>query len=145
MTTYRFPVSPFSDLRREMERLFDEFGGRGMRALFRQMEVFPAINMWDAGDALMLEAEVPGLRQDDLEILTMGSELTIKGRRTAPAEEHRTYHRQERGTGEFSRVVTLPVEVEADRVEATLSDGVLTLKLPKAASARPRKITLRTQ
>jgi len=74
----------------------------------------------------------------------VGNELTIKGRRTPPASDNPTYHRQERATGEFTRVVTLPAEVNADKVEAVLKDGVLSVRLPKAEQARPRKIALRT-
>jgi HSP20 family protein len=60
------------------------------------------------------------------------------------AGENLTYHRQERNTGEFTRVVTLPVDVDADNVEAVLKDGVLNIRLPKAESAKPRKIALKT-
>lgn len=104
---------------------------------------FPAVNVWEDGENLYAEAEVPGLSMNDLEIFVVGEELTIKGRRSAPADENVAYHRQERGSGEFARVLTLPVSVDADRVEATLRDGVLTLTLPKAEEAKPRKITIR--
>jgi HSP20 family protein len=70
----------------------------------------------------------------------VGNELVIQGRRMDLDEEGVSYHRRERGVGEFKRVLRLPVEVDADKVEATLHDGVLLVKLPKAAAAKPRKI-----
>ena len=88
-------------------------------------------------------SEIPGVTQEDLEILVVGNELTIKGRRGTAEEEDASYHRRERGTGEFSRTVTLPVDIKAEAVDATLKDGVLTLSLPKADEARPRKITVK--
>ena len=141
--TYRFPLAPFNELRREMERLFDGFAVGLGDLPFRRTAVYPALNIWDAGEALCVEAELPGIRQDDLEIFALGNELTIKGRRTPLEGKTHTYHRQERGTGEFTRVVTLPAEVDSDKVEASLKDGILTLRLPKAASAKPRKIALK--
>ncbi len=141
----QFPLAPLGDLRREMDRLLDEFGLRGARMPLWESGGYPALNIWDAGDAICVEAEVPGITHDNLEVFAIGKELTIKGRRPAMSEGEGdvTYHRQERLTGDFTRVVTLPVEVESDRVEASLKDGVLNRRLPKAQSAKPRKITVR--
>jgi HSP20 family protein len=74
----------------------------------------------------------------------VGSDLTIRGKRGEEPSEGTAYHRRERGAGEFNRVLRLPIEVDADRVEATLRDGVLLVKLPKAESARPKKIKVST-
>ena len=104
---------------------------------------FPALNVWEEGDKLLAEAEVPGLKMDDLEVTVQGDELTIKGERQADEEEDVTYHRRERGLGRFSRVIRLPVEVNADKVQATLRDGVLTITLPKAEAVLPRKIEVK--
>ncbi len=140
-TTYA--LSPFSELRREMDRLFEEFGTGRVRSPFMPTAAFPLLNVWDAGDALEVEAELPGVKQDDLEVYAMGNELTIKGRRQTLQGDGQAYHRQERPVGEFNRVITLPVEVDADKVEAELKDGVLRVKLPKAESAKPRRIALK--
>jgi HSP20 family protein len=127
-----------------MDRLFDEFGfDFGRAGGLRQPRSYPALNIWDDGDALCAEAEIPGVRKEDLEISAMGNELIIKGRRTLPEGGKRTYHRQERLSGEFVRAITLPVDVDADRIEASLNSGVLSLRLPKAETAKPRKITVR--
>jgi len=74
----------------------------------------------------------------------VGNELTIKGRRQPAQGEDLAYHRRERGTGEFTRTVTLPAEVDATKVEARLENGVVTVTMPKAATAKPRKITVKT-
>lgn len=102
------------------------------------------LNVWDAGEALCVEVEVPGLKRDELDIFATENELTIKRRRLPSEDEKRTYHRQERCTGEFTRVITLPVEVESDKVEARLENGVLSLCLPKVKKIMPRKITVKT-
>ena len=142
-TRYRFSMSPLGDLRREVERLFDQFSLPRMRFSLGHGGAYPALNMWDTGEALRVEAEIPGVKQDELEIYAVGNELTVKGRRQPPSGEEQTFHRQERGTGEFSRVITLPVEVDSEKVEAVLKDGVLNICLPKAASAKPRRIAVK--
>lgn len=132
---------PVSRLRDEVDRVFSEVfadifdHGRRM-----QDRGFPALNMWEDEGSLYVEAEVPGLKMDDLEILVKGDELSIRGERAGEDREDVTYHRRERRTGSFCSVVRLPVEVEVEKVEGHLVDGVLTVTLPKAAAARARKI-----
>jgi HSP20 family protein len=128
------------EFRRELDRLFDGFFGadfaNGLRA-------FPALNVWEDSERMYAEAEVPGLTLDDLEITIQGNELGIKGARKPHGGKEALYHRQERGVGEFVRYVTLPVDVDAEHVEATLKHGVLTIVMPKAEQARARKIAVR--
>ena len=130
------PFWPFVQLRRELGQMLDNLGvnvaasGRGE---------YPALNIWEEGDCFHVEAELPGVAQEELEVFTIGDELTIRGRRQ-PKENDVTYHRRERGMGDFERVVRLPADVDAEKVEAHLASGVLTLRLPKAEAARPRKI-----
>ncbi len=134
---------PLADLRREFNRLFDELGADFPFSAFGDLRAYPALNLWEDADKVYAEAELPGMSLDDIEILVAGSELTIKGRRNAPETEKRTFHRQERWVGEFSRTISLPYEVDADRVEARLKDGVLLVTMPKTAGARARKIAVR--
>jgi HSP20 family protein len=134
---------PIHQLRDQMDRLVSDFfgpmtGTYSPRTAGRQG--FPALNVWEYGDHLYAEAEVPGLKSEDLDVTVVGGDLTLRGRRGEEAGEGTAYHRRERGVGEFNRVVRLPIEVDADRVEATLKDGVLLVKLPKAESAKPKKI-----
>jgi len=137
-------ASPVDELRRQMDRLLEDFGGNQPRSPLAFGAAYPALNIWDAGEALCVEAEIPGVNKDDLEVYAIGNELRIKGRRVSKSDDNVTYHRQERVNGEFVRAVTLPTEVNADKVEAVLKDGVLSVRLPKAEQARPRKIELKT-
>ncbi len=130
-------------LQREMNHLFGSYGagGDGWPALAVS---FTALNIWQDESAVYAEAELPGLELNDLEIyVTGGNQLTIKGERKQPNLEKGTWHRQERGFGSFARVVNLPVDVNADRVEARLVNGVLTISMPKSEAAKPRKITVK--
>jgi HSP20 family protein len=141
LQAYGFP--PLGQLRGEVDRLFEDFFGANSTRSAGRAGVFPPLNVWEREHDLVLEAELPGLKHEDLDIQVVGNELTLKGRRVDSATEGAAYHRRERGTGEFVRVLRLPVEVNAEKVEASLKDGVLTITLPKAESARPRKIEVR--
>ena len=136
------PNSAFAELRREMDRLFDGYlGTNGSRS---RPAGFPALNVWEDEDKLYAEAEIPGVPMEDLEIYVVGDELTVKGQRKPAAEKGVVCHRQERGTGQFSRTLTLPADVDAEKVVAKLCNGVLTLTLPKAETARPKRIEIKT-
>jgi len=134
-----FPVR----LRDEMDRVFGDFWGPALRVapfVVSGRGGFPALNVWEDERNLYAEAEVPGLGMEDLEVFVVGNELTIKGERKDVENEGSAYHRRERGVGAFCRVIQLPIEVNADQVEANLKDGVLAIRLPKAESVLPRKI-----
>jgi len=143
LTTPTSLLGQLNELRREMDRVFREFAP-DLGLTPPATGVFPPVNVWSDGETLFVEAEVPGVKLEDLDITAVGNELTIRGRREPLTGDNLVYHRQERGTGEFTRVLTLPVEVDADRIEAVVRDGVLTIRLPKAESARPRKIAVKT-
>jgi HSP20 family protein len=134
---------PLDQLRTQMDRLVSDFFGPAGAASPRPIAragTFPALNVWEQDEDLYAEAELPGMKHDDLDISVVGSDLTIRGKRGQELPEGSAYHRRERGEGEFTRVLRLPIEVDANRVEATLKDGVLLIKLPKAESAKPKKI-----
>jgi HSP20 family protein len=82
---------------------------------------------------------------EELEVYVQGGELTIKGERKSAGSEGAVYHRQERGLGAFARVLRLPMEVKAEAVKAALKNGVLTITLPKAEAAKPRKIEVQVR
>lgn len=129
-------------LHNEVNRLVERWGD-GARPTFTAAE-FPPVNLWEEDDALVLEAELPGLELNELEIYVTGhDQLTLKGERKAPAPAKGVQHRQERGQGAFSRAITLPMDVDAARVEARLEHGVLSIRLPKAETAKPRKINIK--
>jgi HSP20 family protein len=126
--------------RRDLDRLFGDFLGD---AWAPEGRAFPPVNLWEDEQNFYAEAEVPGLKLADIDIHLMGNELSLRGERKSETQEGVSYHRQERETGGFARVVRLPVEVEAGKVEAALKNGILTITLPKAAAARPRRIEVK--
>ncbi len=145
--TNRWMISgglPLAGFRRDVDRVFEghEWPWWTVRQRTR-VRSFPAVNLWETDEVIHAEAEVPGLRLDDVEILVKGNELTLKGERKAEQQEGVTYHRRERSYGSFSGVIQLPVEIDTDAVEANLENGVLTITMPKAASVRPRKIEVK--
>lgn len=135
-------LHPLGQLKAEMDRLWGDFlsaplawqrtGGAG--------RAFPALNVWEEGDHLVAEAELPGMKTEDVEVAVVGNELTIKGRRGESAPEGVVHHRRERAVGEFTRSLRIPVEVDSSKVQAEMRDGVLRVTLPKAEAAKPRKI-----
>lgn len=131
-------------LQSEMNQLFERWDvGNGQTGLVAE---HPPVNVWEDANAVVVEAELPGTDLNDLEIYVTGDrQLTIKGERKPVAGQKGTWHRQERGFGGFARLLALPVEVNRDKVEARLENGVLTITLPKKESARPRKITVNAQ
>jgi HSP20 family protein len=126
----------------EVNRLFDRWGegaGRGYG-----QAGFPAVNVWEENDTIHVQAELPGLKLNELEIYVTGAnQLTLKGERKPEAPAKAVQHRQERGFGTFVRTLTLPFAVDANQVEARLEHGVLHVTLPKHESARPRKIVVK--
>lgn len=135
---------PIHRLRNEVESLMNDMLSDATRLGAWGTCVFPPLNIWENDECLFAEAELPGLKMEDIEVEVLGDELTIKGRFPRPEARDETFHRRERACGEFARTVRLPVEIDADKVEASLRDGILTITLPKSAAARPRKIEVKT-
>jgi HSP20 family protein len=126
----------------DLNHLFNRFGDGG--GTFGTAATFPAVNVWEEGDQVRLEVELPGMDLKDLEIyVTGGNQLTIKGERKQPTVEKGVWHRQERGYGNFVRVLTLPFPVDPEKVEAKFENGVLRVALAKHESAKPRKIPIK--
>jgi HSP20 family protein len=126
-----------------MWRLLDTAHGDG--AAEAGAGVFPPVNITQDDDNFYLRAEVPGIKPAELSISALRNRVSISGKREIPREHDRvSYHRKERPEGAFNRAVTLPTEVDAERVDARYADGILTLTLPKAEQAKPRQIAVRT-
>jgi HSP20 family protein len=107
---------------------------------------YPAVNMWQDADAVHVEVELPGLEQEELEIYITGdNQLTMAGERKEKVPEKGILLRQERGLGRFARAVTLPLEVDRDKVEARLENGILLVKLAKKESSKPRQVIVKRQ
>ena len=127
-------------VRGEMDRLFEHLPLTGSRRPSGR-GAFPALNIWEDDDAYHVASELPGLALEDLEILINGgNQLTVKGERKDPQVEESTWHRRERTFGSFARAIELPGQVDPDGVEAHFRNGVLTVDLPKAEQAKPRRI-----
>jgi HSP20 family protein len=132
----------FEQLQSEMNRLFNRFSDGGWARAFAP--AYPAMNVWEDSENVLVEAELPGLDAKNLEIhVSGGNQLTLKGERKQTTPEKGAVHRQERGFGTFTRTLTLPYPVNADKVDARFENGVLLIKLPKHEAAKPRKIKVK--
>ena len=141
--TFDNPFADFDQLRREMLRLFDTAAGDTFGDV--GAGVFPPMNITQDNDNFYLRAEVPGIEPNQLSISAVRNRVSLAGKREIQREHERvSYHRKERAEGTFNRTVTLPAEVDAERVDARYVDGILTLTLPKAEEAKPRQITVRS-
>jgi len=126
----------------EVNRLFDQWGGDAQGG----QKGYPPVNVWEEGEHVHVEAELPGLDPASLELFVAeGNQLTFKGERKKGTPEKGVWHRQERGAGTFSRTLELPFVVDADKVEARLENGVLHVQLAKHESAKPRKIQIKAE
>jgi HSP20 family protein len=139
MLTRSWPTRPLfhpSDLESVRRDLFRFFDGEEPNA-------FPPANLSQDDERFFVRAEVPGLKPEDIAISAEKNRLTISGKRVIAREgEQGRYHRREREDGTFTRTFALPQPFDADKVEASYVDGILTVTLPKAAEAKPRKIAV---
>ena len=140
---------PLADVRGEMNRLHQEmnrlFGRYTNGAREFSPGGYPPLNVWEDENHLYVEAELPGFSLDDLEMFVTGdNQLNIRGERRPPELKNGAWHRQERGYGNFSRVMELPIAVQGDQVSAEFENGVLTIRFAKKAEAKPRRIEVKT-
>ncbi len=146
MAIFRLGTSfdPFVGLRslqRELERLSWPWSGEARRV---GGGTYPPVNVYESPGEIVVQCEAAGVSAADFDISITGETLTIKGVKRPPDEQDVRYVRRERGSGEFTRTIVLPDEVEADKIQAKLADGIMTIHLPKAATAKPRKIDVKT-
>lgn len=137
--------APIFRLPSELDDFFGDFNRAFECGAPRELargHAFPPLNVWEDETTIFAEAELPGLKMDDLEVQVLDDELTIKGERKSEAADASKLHRRERAVGRFSRVLRLPVEVDAGKIEATLRDGMLTITMPKVEPVKPRKIAI---
>lgn len=124
-------MDPFTTLERAVE---------GRRP---QVEFSPSFDIIERDEAFVLKADLPGVREEDLDVSVMGNQLTVSGSRHAEErKEGENLYMYERSYGDFSRTFTLPNQVSTDEIEAKLEHGELTINVPKRAEAKPRKIPL---
>jgi len=143
---WRWPDVPgaledFERARRQMDRLLSVFTGGGSGSA--SSGVFPPLIVTEDGDTIYVEAEIPGIKAEDLDISVVGRTLTLSGERKPEEEQDVNYHRRERKWGNFRKALNLPEEVNADAIKAQCKNGVLKLTLPKPEHVKPRKITVK--
>ncbi len=141
------PFREVSRLRREMDRLFEDFFGPGRRALRPlEMEWAPAVDVEETADQVTIKVEIPGITPKDIDISLSGDVLTLKGEKKAEREEKgKNYHLVERSYGSFSRSLRLPAAVDADKIEATYKDGILIIACPKKEKVKPKVIEVKAK
>jgi HSP20 family protein len=140
--TFENPFADLDNLRREMLRVIGSVanvdGAYGDSA-----GVFPPLNLGEDDNNFYLRAEVPGIKAADLSISALPTSVSISGKREIANEQDKvSYHRKERAEGSFNRTLSLPSEIAPDKVEARCADGILSLTLPKAETAKPRQIAV---
>lgn len=140
--SYRNPLESFQNLRRQMDMLSDLMSGTKRTREALTGGVFPLINLTEDSDNYYARAELPGMASEDLDIQIDGKNLTISGERKIDLDKDVKFRRRERESGQFSRVISLPGEVNPEKVEAGLNNGLLNVKIPKAEAAKPKRITI---
>jgi HSP20 family protein len=139
---WRNPLDELDFVRRELGRLAQGLTGGSIEQ--PSAGVFPAVNVTEDKDNFFVRAELPGIKADDLDISITGKTVTIAGERKASNEgEGVKYHRRERDSGRFSRVISLPSDIDVSKVEARSTDGILTVVLPKAETTKPKQIKVK--
>ena len=139
-TGRRNPFEEVDRMRRYLDQLMGQ-AGTGVRV--PRAGVFPLLNLTENKTAYILRAELPGVQAEDLDIQATGRNITITGQRKIEPDPKATYHRRERESGKFSRAVTLPGDIDRDKIEASLKNGVLTVTVPKSEKAKPRQIEIK--
>jgi HSP20 family protein len=138
----RSPFDEWAQMRRQMDRLFEDAREPYQRA---QAGVFPLINLTEDKNNYYVRAELPGVKAAELDIQATANNLAISGERKIASEgQGARYHRREREAGKFSRMIGLPGEINPDKVEAKLENGILTVVVSKAEVAKPKQIAVKS-
>ncbi|RPI88322.1 MAG: Hsp20/alpha crystallin family protein [Chloroflexi bacterium] len=140
MTLYISPYRRFATLRQAMDRLLEE----SLSDTTSEREMMLAVDVTTAEDDYTIKALVPGLEAEDLNIEVLNNTVTIRGEFKPTAGEDEKFLTCELPSGSFSRVVTLPTALDPSKAEASIKNGVLLLRVPKAESHRPKSIKVST-
>jgi HSP20 family protein len=136
------PFRDLADIQAELSRAFDSYCPRP-RAAGTDRTWAPSVDVYETRDDLVVAVELPGVHEKDIRVTMTGDVLSLCGQRGIAAEaREENYHRIERWSGTFERAVKLPIPVQADRIRASYKDGVLEVRLPKLAAAKPREIKI---
>jgi HSP20 family protein len=138
------PAILFGSLQREIDRLFDDFTRGGLAPA--QVNLVPSMDVTETDNEIVVTAELPGLERGDVEISIEDDVLTIRGEKKVEQDkDDKNYHVSERVYGTFYRVLQLPPGVDASKVQATMSNGVLKIAIPKPAKTQPQKIEVKDE
>ena len=146
LARYSAPSYPFHSLEREFTRLLNEALPAASHA--PEAAFAPALNLWEDPQHYFVSTELPGLKQEDIDVSYHGNDLVISGERKeekVEKDDKKTWHRRETRYGKFYRMVSLPQDIDAGRISAEMKEGVLTVALPKAERSRPNKITIQAR
>ena len=141
-------MDPFRDvlgIQDRMNRLFEDFltRGRGREEGIEAGAWAPAVDIYETDNDVVVKAELPGVKKDEIGVEVKAGVLTLRGERKFEKEvKEENYHRVERSYGTFVRSFTLPASVEEDKVSARLANGILEIHLPKKAEAKPKQIKI---
>ena len=142
------PRSDLLNIRDEMNRLFDSFFTElpERRRGLLEGEWAPSVDLAETDEEVVVTAELPGVKQDDVDISITDDILTIKGEKKEEKEvKEKNYHRVERSYGSFQRSISLPTNVQPDKAKASYKDGVLHVTIPKAEEAKPKQIKINVE
>jgi HSP20 family protein len=140
------PLSELEQMTQRMRRMLDQtFGGFGLQSplISEGAGWAPLVDIEEQDDAYVLEAELPGIKREDVNIEVVGNELSITGE--IKEKEHNALRRRTRRTGRFEYRVRLPEQVDASKIEASLEQGVLTIRVPKSERAQRQKIEIKSK
>jgi len=133
---------PFATLAAVQRAMDSVMGGDWLSNRTAGAGAYPPVSVFNEGEDFLVVAELPGVRREDLDVQVRGDTLRIKGKKTVANEDKASVHRRERAAGEFDRTLTLPAQLDATKVAAEYRDGVLTVRLPRAESERPRSVAI---
>ena len=137
------PLWGLRAVQREMERLSRPWSGESRRV---GGGAYPPVNVFESEKEILVQCEVAGVEPEDLDLTITGETLTIKGVKKPIADtDDVKFVRRERGSGDFTRTIVLPDEVDADRIDASLTNGIMTIRLPKTGAPVVRSIKVKAR
>ena len=140
------PYREFSSLQEEMNRLFDSFTKGSDKQSITEGAWVPSVDIYETKDEIVIDAEIPGVTQKDINVTVTDNILTIKGEKKGQKEiKEENFHRVERLYGVFVRSFTLPAGVRSEEIKATFKDGVLKIALPKKEADKGKQIQVKVE
>jgi len=139
---FRGQFNELDRIRKQMDELYGALSGGALS--MPSAGVFPLTNVTEDKDHFYVRAELPGVKSEELDIQVTSNSISIAGERKIPVEGNNVrYHRREREAGKFSRLINLPSDIDANKIDAKLENGILKVTIPKAEVAKPKQITVK--